>query len=233
MRTSSSRPSDTPSGDHPSGAPEPGTTPSGAASPERVSGGRLAPGDSVPVRTLTPVVGPSLTVPDPGRAVHVQFRRFAGCPVCNLHLRSIVLRHDEIERAGIREVVLFHSPAGELREHVARLPFAVVADPAKELYAEFGVEAHRRALTDPRGWPAIVRGVALGARELLRGRGRLPAASQPAGRTGLPADFLIAPDGRIAAAKYGEHVYDQWSVDELLAHAAASGAPPGTPGPTR
>ncbi|WP_282695522.1 peroxiredoxin-like family protein [Streptomyces sp. CC208A] len=187
---------------------------------------RLAPGDSVPARTLAPVVGPPLAVPDPARAVHVQFRRFAGCPVCNLHLRSVALRHEEIERAGVREVVLFHSPAEELREHVAHLPFAVVADPAKELYAEFGVEAHRRALLDPRGWPAIVRGAARAAVGLLRGRGRLPAASQPGGRTGLPADFLIAPDGRITAAKYGEHVYDQWSVDELLTHAAEADAAP-------
>ncbi|MEU3604300.1 peroxiredoxin-like family protein [Streptomyces sp. NPDC035033] len=196
------------------------------APPPRAPSSRLAPGDSVPVRTLVPVTGPPLAVPDPARAVHVQFRRFAGCPVCNLHLRSVVLRHEEIERAGIREVVLFHSPAEELRAHVAHLPFAVVADPAKELYAEFGVEAHRRALLDPRGWPAVVRGVARSAAELLRGRGRLPAAAQPAGRTGLPADFLIAPDGRITAAKYGEHVYDQWSVDELLAHAAAAGPVP-------
>jgi hypothetical protein len=37
------------------------------------------------------------------------------------------------------------------------------------------------------------------------------------GRYGLPADFLVAPDGLIVACKYGEHAYDQWSVDELLA----------------
>lgn len=177
---------------------------------------RLEPGHSVPVRTLDPVLGPPVTLPDSERLTHVQFRRFAGCPVCNLHLRSVVLRHEEIERAGIREVVLFHSPADELREHVTHLPFAVVADPDRLLYAEFGVEAHRRALLDPRAWPAIARAVARGAWELLRGRGRLPAGSQPAGRLGLPADFLIAADGRLAAAKYGEHVYDQWSVDELL-----------------
>lgn len=30
-----------------------------------------------------------------------------------------------------------------------------------------------------------------------------------------PADFLIAPDGRVVAGKYGEHADDQWSVDEL------------------
>lgn len=178
---------------------------------------RPAPGDLVPSRALTPVTGPALTLPDPARTTHVQFRRFAGCPVCNLHLRSVAQRHDEIERAGIREVVFFHSPAEQLREHVAHLPFAVVADPDKVLYAEFGVESHRRALLDPRGWPAIAGGVLRDAWELLRGRGRLPAGTQPGGRLGLPADFLITPGGRVAAVKYGEHIYDQWSVDELLA----------------
>ncbi|MFE5794926.1 peroxiredoxin-like family protein [Streptomyces sp. NPDC056503] len=202
----------------PAPEPEPAPVPVRAR-----TGARLRAGDSVPVRTLDPVVGPPLVVPDSGRVVHVQFRRFAGCPVCNLHLRSVARRHEEIERAGIREVVFFHSPAEELREHVAHLPFAVVADPRKELYTAFGVEAHRRSLLDPRGWPGIVRGVCGGVVELLRGRGRLPAADQPGGRTGLPADFLIAPDGRITAAKYGEHVYDQWSVDELLALAAGPG----------
>ncbi|MFD5367401.1 peroxiredoxin-like family protein [Streptomyces sp. NPDC127103] len=188
-----------------------------SATPPRT---RPAPGDLVPVRSLTPVTGPELTLPDPGRTTHVQFRRFAGCPVCNLHLRSVARRHDEIERAGIREVVFFHSPAEELREHVAHLPFAVVADPGKVLYTAFGVESHRRSLLDPRGWPAIAGGVLRDAWELLRGRGRLPAGTQPGGRLGLPADFLITPDGRVAAVKYGEHVYDQWSVDELLALAA-------------
>jgi hypothetical protein len=39
----------------------------------------------------------------------------------------------------------------------------------------------------------------------------------------LPGDFLIDTDGRIVAQKYGVHAYDQWSVDELLAAAAAGG----------
>lgn len=37
------------------------------------------------------------------------------------------------------------------------------------------------------------------------------------GRLGLPADFPIAPDGRVVAEKRGAHAYDQWSVDELPA----------------
>lgn len=34
---------------------------------------------------------------------------------------------------------------------------------------------------------------------------------------GLPADFLIGPDGAILAAKYGTYVDDHWSVEDLLA----------------
>lgn len=171
-------------------------------------------------RELTPVTGPPVAVPDGERLVHLQFRRFAGCPVCNLHLRSVRQRHGEIEAAGVREVVVFHSPAEELREHVSDMPFAVVADPDRVLYAEFGVESAPRALLDPRVWGTVVRSVALG----LWRRDRRPAAKQPEGRLGLPADFLIRPDGTLAAAKFGVHAYDQWPVEELLA-LAAKGVP--------
>ena len=37
---------------------------------------------------------------------------------------------------------------------------------------------------------------------------------------GLPADFLLDPTGLIKAVKYGEHAYDQWEVDEVIALAA-------------
>ncbi|MFF9351903.1 peroxiredoxin-like family protein [Streptomyces sp. NPDC014734] len=182
----------------------------------RASRRPLEPGSDIVGRHLTPVSGPPVAVPDPDRLVHLQFRRFAGCPVCNLHLRSVVRRHEEIEAAGIREVVVFHSPVEELLPHTAGLPFAVVADPGRRLYAEFGVEVSRRALLDPRAWGPIVRAVLRGCLEVLRGREHGPVARPNGGRLGLPADFLIASDGRIVAAKHGEHVYDQWSVDELL-----------------
>ncbi|MEU4130387.1 peroxiredoxin-like family protein [Streptomyces wuyuanensis] len=185
----------------------------------------LTAGSVVSPRTLTAVTGEAVPVPAPDRLVHLQFRRFAGCPVCNLHLRSVVRRHEEIEAAGVREVVVFHSPARELREHVAGLPFAVVADPAKELYTEFGVEASPRALLSPRAWGPVLRAVLRGAWTVLRGRERRPSSRPHGGRLGLPADFLIAADGRVVAAKYGEHVYDQWSVDELLASARGATRP--------
>nr|WP_106434086.1 peroxiredoxin-like family protein [Streptomyces sp. e14] len=188
------------------------------------SRGRLEPGSTVETRSLTSVLGERVAVPDPERLVHLQFRRFAGCPVCNLHLRSVVRRHGEIEAAGVREVVVFHSPAEELAPHTADLPFAVVADPAKRLYAEFGVERSPRALLSPRVWGPIAWAVLSGAWQVARGRERLPSRSPHGGRLGLPADFLVAPDGRVLAVRYGEHAYDQWPVDELLDLAARSAA---------
>lgn len=169
-------------------------------------------------RELLSVTGEQIRVPDGTHLVHMQFRRFAGCPICNLHLRSVTQRHDEIAAAGIREVVFFHSAADDLRQHTADLPFATIADPDKRYYREFGVESGRRALLDPRAWSAMVRGSAL----TLAGRYRPPATRQDGGHLGLPADFLIDQHGRVLAAKYGEHAYDQWSVDELLARAGAA-----------
>ena len=166
-------------------------------------------------REFVTVTGETIRVPDRERLVHLQFRRHAGCPICNVHLRSVAQRHDEITAAGVREVVFFHSPADELWRHIADLPFPVIADPEKQVYREFGVETSARALLHPRAWAAIAKGAAM----TLLGRSRPPAIKQDGGRLGLPADFLIEPGGRVRAAKYGRHAYDQWSVDELLCYA--------------
>lgn len=145
---------------------------------------------------------------------HVQFRRFAGCPVCNLHLQSIARRHDEISAAGVREVAVFHSSGELLAPHVAALPFAVVPDPDKELYREFGVESSRRALLDPRGWGMIIKGLATTIGPVVAKE--RPAPSPEGDNLGLPADFLIDSTGRVLAAHYGQHLGDHWSVDDLL-----------------
>lgn len=168
-------------------------------------------------------LGSVVAVPDPRRLVHLQFRRFAGCPVCDLHLHSIARRHDDIVSAGIVEVAVFHSSADDLRPFTAELPFAVVADPGKELYREFGVEASSRALLHPRAWVPILRGVLRSLARIVQGKQPVTSLTPEGGKLGLPADFLIASDGRILACKYGEHIHDQWSVDDLLALARKAG----------
>jgi peroxiredoxin len=180
-------------------------------------------GDAFPHLTLTASSGQLVTVPDPaGNFVHLQLRRFAGCPICNLHLRSIVARHDEIRSHAIQEVVVFHSTAAELVKHETELPFPLIPDPERELYRRLGVEHRPKSLLCARALRAAIagEGAAIGKRSTKRGP--LGPLKPTGGRFGLPADFLIAPDGRVAAVKYGQDAYDQWTVDQLLDHAAHS-----------
>ncbi len=187
-----------------------------AATQQQNQAGQLVPGSTVSTRRLEGINGERVSIPDRERLIHLQFRRFAGCPVCNLHLRSVIQWHGELVAAGIREVVVFHSTAEALRTHAADLPYAVVADPGKRLYREFGVESSRRALFDPRAWPAILRGVLRSSWAIIRDRRSVPPIRPEGGRFGLPADFLIDRSGTIVACKYGDHADDQWSMEELL-----------------
>lgn len=168
-------------------------------------------GDVVPALRLKNIHGADIVIPDvKSKWVHLQFRRFAGCPICNLHMQSILQRFKEIDAAGIHEVVFFHSPDSSLLPYQGKFPFDVVGDPEKKYYAQFGVGTSVFSLLDVRAWPAIVNGNAAKDR---------PRVDPEGGVTGLPAEFLISPDGRIVASHYGRHSYDQWSVDELLSFA--------------
>lgn len=169
-------------------------------------------------RELTTVSGEPVPIPDPDQLVHLQFRRFAGCPICNVHLQSFARRHGEIADAGVREVVVFHSTDDELRQYVGDLPFAVIGDPDKRLYAEFGVGSSPRSLLHPRAMPAAA--LAAGFRQGVRNTNLHPNG----GHLGLPGDFLIGRDGRVLADKRGRHANDQWTVDEVLAYARSANA---------
>ena len=176
-----------------------------AVSPEE----KFKAGDVAPAMHLTNIHGTEVSIPNPkSKWVHLQFRRFAGCPICNLHMQSIIQRNTEIEAAGIREVVVFHSPKEALLAFQGKFSFDIIDDPDKKLYARFGVGESLFALLDIRVWPAIVKGISTKPK---------PEGDPGGGALGLPADFLIAADGKITASHYGKHAYDQWSVDELLA----------------
>ena len=170
---------------------------------------RLKAGQVFPALRTRTIHGQELVVPDPGRWVHLQFRRFAGCPVCNLHLQAFVRRHDEIAGAGVVEVVVFHSTDAELLPYQGKFPFAVIGDPLKHLYRRYGVETSLAAILHPAAWGAALKG------NLARDKPRMPLTPN-GGILGLPADFLVAPDGTLRAVRYGVHADDHWSVDEVI-----------------
>jgi hypothetical protein len=165
------------------------------------------PGSTVDHKTLESIQGIHVSIPHPTQLTHLQFRRFAGCPMCNLHIRSFIQRHSDLIAHEIQEVAVFHSSKKAMLKHHSDAPFALIADPMKMLYREFGVESSLMSLINPKAWPAAMTG-------LLRHGAGLPGFGESV--IGLPADFLIDSAGRVIASKYGSHAYDQWSVDELL-----------------
>jgi peroxiredoxin len=166
-------------------------------------------GDTLPTKVLKSVTGESINIPDPNALIHLQFRRFVDCPICNTHIAQLRKRAGEIKSAGIKEVIFFHSSAQSIRSYQKDVPFSLVADPHKVYYKEFGVETSLGFMS-LKALSPLMRGIAHGYFGLRFLTG---------GPLGLPADFLIAPSGQIKAVKYGTDAYDQWSVDELLAFA--------------
>ena len=171
-----------------------------------VTSKRRLPGEHLPALRFESLHGDRLELPG-ANLVHLQFRRFAGCPVCNLHLQSFARSHDRLKEASILTVAFFHSTTQQMRAYQGSLPFPCVADPERRWYAYFGVERSLLAAAHPRVMVAAIKGL-------------FTAPSNPfvggTQQTGLPADFLIDRENAIVAAHYGSHANDQWSVDDVL-----------------
>ena len=176
---------------------------------------RLTARDHAPAISAQSVDGEQVAVPDPeGRVTHMQFLRFAGCPVCNLHLQNFIKRAAELRSAGIYEVVLFHSEARFISDYHGELPFDLIADPKRLIYSDFGVEVSPWAILNPLGWFGFMRGYQ------LKKAGRFDSTI-----LGQPADFLVDANGRIIDCHYGSNAADGWSVDDVLKRVRAIGAP--------
>jgi len=169
---------------------------------------QIKPGDFVEPCVLESAQGDAVPIPPPAQNIlHLQFRRFAGCPICNLHLQSFIRRHRELAENQIQEVAVFHSSKSAMLEHQLNAPFPFVADPDKKLYKAFGVETSIMSVLNPKAWPSAVKGL------FKQGPG-FPSRGESA--LGLPADFVIDSTGMVITAYYGKHASDQLEFDELL-----------------
>lgn len=163
-------------------------------------------GDVVAPFTLETLSHGTRSVPA-GEFTHLQFRRFAGCPVCNLHLRSFAQAVEKLKAANVETVAFFVSDRAAMLPYQGDLPFAVAPDPERRWYTLFGVENSGLAMMHPSAMWAAFKGMAAGRSNPL----------QKGEHDGLPADFLLDSRGAIVARHYGSHANDQWSVDEVIA----------------
>jgi peroxiredoxin len=176
-------------------------------------------GALAPQEPLHAIDGTTISLPDPNQILHLHFSRFADCPICNLHIADLRRRAADYQAAGIRQLAVFHSPAEHVREYRPDMPFDLIADPDREIYARFGVGTSRRALLHPRAIRRLIAEARTGNR----------AQEAHGGIHGVPADFLIGPDGRLLLVHYGRHADDVVAVQQILDAVAAVAVAVGRP----
>lgn len=78
-----------------------------------------------------------------GKNIWLAFYRYASCPLCNLHLHSIIRRFDEVEKIGVVFLPVFQSPPAEVLKYTGDkpLPFPILCDPDETIYRLYDVKS--------------------------------------------------------------------------------------------
>ena len=138
------------------------------------------------------------------------FIRYLSCIFCKEQVRSYQPAGTELERAGLRVVIV--SPASvedtALFASSLDLPFPVYCDPDQSAYAAYGFEKGSIGqMINPRI-------VARGVQATLRGNFLAPPKGGDPRQ--LPGTAIVAPDGRLVHHHIARDASDYLSLDELL-----------------
>jgi peroxiredoxin Q/BCP len=128
---------------------------------------KLAVGHRAPVFHATDVDGAPVALDSQPRAyVLMAFLRYAGCPWCNLAVHRLALESKMLAQNDCDVVVFVQSTQQKIHEnirerHAIRPDFPIVADPAKKIYRQYGVNSSLhavvRAINDIPAWVHAVR----------------------------------------------------------------------------
>lgn len=179
---------------------------------------RLNAGESVPDFTVTNLKGETLSPAVlAGAPCLLAFHRYARCAICNDRISEFRRTIPELTATtGLRVLFFCHSDRDRLQREFGKtsLPFDVVADPERRVYAKFGVTKSLTRTLRPKSIRSGVR-----ARRAMPNDGRGPGLERPL--TMIPAEFFVDTTGTIAATHYGEFLGDVWSSETIVRFAKA------------
>lgn len=179
---------------------------------------RLGTGAPAPEFAVTDLAGKPVSLEAyRGKPVLLSFYRYAACVFCNLRTHDVIERAPAWQAKGLVILAFFQSPAASMKKYVGTQapPFALIPDPAREVYAKYGVEAS--------GW-GMLRGLTR-VGDMNRGKALGLLHNAPEGETTLlPADFLIDAEGRIAEAYYAQDIGDHLPFERIDRFVAAQPA---------
>ena len=169
-------------------------------------------GQKLPLESIKTIMNKDIALAHGSGLIHIQMRRFSGCPLCNVHLVLLAERMTEIAAKGIIEVVVFRTSDVIIKENQGSVEWAkdlnFFGDEEGKLYKLFGIE--NKGMMGYMNLKAIKLG--LSGMKYVKGYRKFGKKVY-----NCPMDILVdSSTGTIVALKYGTTVYDQWSVDELL-----------------
>ena len=172
---------------------------------------RLKPGDKAVPFSAETIDGKTISLElFAGKPVLLMFYRYASCPMCNLRLRDFAQQYPRLHERGLEVIAFFHSAGHTIRKNAGKqhYPFDLVPDPQFNVYRSYGIEI---------SWLRFFMSMLLPSFYIdwLRSMryGFWGGVDWQMGT--MPADFLIAPDGRILKTHYGRDMGDHLAVNEV------------------
>jgi len=179
----------------------------------------LVAGTPAPSLSAVDLLGMSVSLPLKGSWTLLSFLRYASCPACNLRVRELRHRDAELRSANVQWFAVFHSPEWRLQRHMPEDAWKHVLPDAD------GALGNRYRTT--RSWGGLVLSVLIPSFYWAYVKtmvfGYWGGAIDRWFHT-MPADFLIDPSGALVLVRYGRHIMDHTSVDDILAAISPRGA---------
>lgn len=146
-----------------------------------------------------------------GKKIYLAFMRFAGCPVCNLRVHSLLKHAATFKEKNIEVVLVYESSVDNMRMYLedASYPFTFVSDPKNTLYDSYGVE---------KSWGKLLASMFKGMiAKVLAGEKLFKKKPKVDGHMNrMEAEFLIDEQGKISIAYYGSFLGDNVAVEKIL-----------------
>lgn len=144
-----------------------------------------------------------------GKKLMLSFYRYSECIYCNLRIHQLIKRYDDYNGKGLEKIAFFQSSKNQIEKYTGKLnpPFHIISDTHRKIYRAYGVEEYSLS-GYIKGFfqiPKAIKAISLGF---------IPKSGEGS-KTLIPADFLIAEDGKISKAYYGSDISDHIPFGEI------------------
>lgn len=146
-----------------------------------------------------------------GKKVYMVFLRFARCPICNLHVHSLLKQAETFQKKNISVILVYESSPEIMREYLEgeNYPFLFIPDPKSTLYDLYAVET---------SWSKTMAGIFHGLMGKFFAGNKLfrKKITMDGRQNRQTAEFLIDEQGRLTLVHYSQFLGDTSPIEKLL-----------------